>query len=265
MIKKKIKKWFPSLYKWLNKHYIRVKNRRKYNQDWRHFIIQYSHFTRHEDLPIKAKDKILISDEDTQKTRFDHHYVYHTAWAARMLAKLNPEKHYDIGSHHYFATLVSAFIPINFYDYRPIEINLSNLISDHEDLTHLSFTDNSIPSISCMHVVEHIGLGRYGDAIDPNGDIKAMDELSRVVAHEGYLLFVVPIGKSRICFNAHRIYNPSWIKSFFVTKGFKLRDFSVITDTGVFLEHKDPVRYQDQNYACGCYLLHKTTSKKAMP
>ncbi len=246
-------------------HYLRVKNRIKHNKDWHNFNIQYSHFPRIESLPLNAKDKILISDEDTKKTRFDHHYVYHTAWAARILAELNPEKHFDIGSHLYFSTLVSAFIPVNFYDYRPAEIKLSNLISDHEDLTQLTFVDNSIPSLSCMHVVEHIGLGRYGDAIDPNGDIKAMDELSRVVAPEGYLLFVVPIGKPRICFNAHRIYNPAWVNSFFGTKGFTLHDFSVITDTGVFLEHKDPGRYQDQNYACGCYLLQQTISKKDIP
>ena len=39
-----------------------------------------------------------------------------------------------------------------------------------------------------MHVVEHIGLGRYGDQVDPDGDLMAMKELERVTAKLGKLL-----------------------------------------------------------------------------
>jgi hypothetical protein len=58
-----------------------------------------------------------------------------------------------------------------------------------------------------MHVVEHVGLGSYGDSLDPNGDLKAMSELKRVLSINGNLLFVVPVGKPRVMFNAHRIYS----------------------------------------------------------
>ena len=75
------------------------------------------------------------------------------------------------------------------------------------DLTQLHFESESIESLSCLHTVEHIGLGRYGDPIDYDGDLKAIRELKRVVVKGGSILFVVPVGKPKIIFNAHRIYS----------------------------------------------------------
>ncbi len=49
------------------------------------------------------------------------------------------------------------------------------------NILDLPFKGNSVESLSCMHVVEHIGLGRYGDPMDPEGDIEAIKELKRVV------------------------------------------------------------------------------------
>ena len=138
-----------------------------------------------------------------------------------------PTKHIDISSSLYFSSIVSAFIPIDFYDYRPANINLSNLNSKKGDLLSLPFADNSIQSISCMHTVEHVGLGRYGDPIDPDGDLKAIKESKRVTAKNGSLLFVVPIGgTSKIEFNAHRIYSYNQVISYF--EEFELREFSLI-------------------------------------
>ncbi|NDC42314.1 MAG: DUF268 domain-containing protein, partial [Chitinophagia bacterium] len=56
----------------------------------------------------------------------------------------------------------------------------------------LPFESDSIPSLSCMHTIEHVGLGRYGDQLDPQGDLKAIAELKRVVQPGGDLLFVTP-------------------------------------------------------------------------
>jgi ubiquinone/menaquinone biosynthesis C-methylase UbiE len=124
--------------------------------------------------------------------------------------------HIDISSALYFCAIVSAFVPIKFYDYRPANLQLSNLSTDSADLTCLPFNDASIESISCMHVVEHIGLGRYGDLLDPNGDLKAISELKRVLSTNGNLLFVVPVGGTpRIMFNAHRIYSYGQVISYF--------------------------------------------------
>ena len=113
----------------------------------------------------------------TATTKFEPHYIYHPAWAARVVAKINPAKHVDIASTLHFSTIISAFLPVEFYDYRPAILNLPGLVSKHADLTKLHFADNSIESLSCLHTIEHVGLGRYGDPIDPTGDVTACKEL----------------------------------------------------------------------------------------
>ena len=145
---------------------------------------------------------------------FYRHYVYHTAWAARVLAVLKPALHVDVSSSLYFSAIASAFVPVDYYEYRPVKLTLDNFRSRTADLLALPFRDQSVPSISCMHAVEHVGLGRYGDPLDPEGDLKAMAELQRVVAPGGSLIFVVPVG-SRGCVQRARIYGSgtSWTRS----------------------------------------------------
>jgi hypothetical protein len=57
--------------------------------------------------------------DNTGNTDFDSHYVYHPAWASRVLNKTKPKKHIDISSILNFSTIVSGFVPTEFYDYRP--------------------------------------------------------------------------------------------------------------------------------------------------
>ena len=114
---------------------------------------------------FKWSDRWPCLYDKTENTSFDRHYIYHTAWAARALVQIKPKYHVDIASSLYFCSLVSAFLPIKFYDYRPANLTLSNLMTDSADLNALSFQSQSIESLSCMHVVEHVGLGRYGDAL----------------------------------------------------------------------------------------------------
>lgn len=195
--------------------------------------------------------------DKTIKTGFERHYVYHTAWAARKVKEINPEYHVDISSSLYFCGIISAFVPVKFYDYRPAELKLSNLSSEHADLTKLPFTDNSINSLSCMHTVEHIGLGRYGDPFDIEGDLKAINELKRVLAPGGSLLFVVPIGgKAMIEFNAHRIYTPDLIKEYF--KDLQLKEFVMIPEkNGDMVFDPDKEIWLKEKYACGCFWFVK--------
>ena len=109
-----------------------------------------------------------------------------------------------------------------------------------------------------MHVVEHIGLGRYGDPVDYDGDLKAIAELKRVVAPGGNLLFVVPTGQPKIEFNAHRIYGYRQVIAAFA--GFALRQFALVTDRaadGDFVIDADPALADQQRYGCGCYWFTK--------
>ncbi|HMO77666.1 MAG TPA: DUF268 domain-containing protein [Candidatus Paceibacterota bacterium] len=196
--------------------------------------------------------------DKTKLTGFDRHYVYHTAWAARKVKEINPERHTDIASSLYFPGIVSAFVPVDFYDYRPAPLHLSNLRTEHADLTNLHFADNSLPSLSCLHTIEHIGLGRYGDPIDPGGDQKACSELSRVLAPGGSLLFVTPVGNTgMIQFNAHRIYTYEQVVELFPT--LTLKEFSFVPEHGNegVKENAKPEDLKNETYACGLFVFTK--------
>jgi hypothetical protein len=137
-------------------------------------------------------------------------------------------------------------------------LHLGNLTSEHADLTRLTFPDQSITSLSCLHVAEHVGLGRYGDPLDPDGDLTAMRELGRVLALGGSLLFVVPVGRPRVCFNAHRVYAYEHILAAFA--GLRLEQFALIPDSdrdGGLLVDADPQLVARQEYACGCFWFQR--------
>lgn len=204
-----------------------------------------------------------INDKTTQ-TPFDPHYLYHPAWAARILAELQPALHIDVSSSLNFCSVVSAFLPVQFYDYRPAAIHLGNLECRQGDLMHLPFEDNSVESLSCMHVIEHIGLGRYGDPIDPRGDVKAIEELQRVLAPQGNLLFVAPIGKPQLRFNAHRIYSFDQIINYFAS--FRLREFALIPDNAIevgLMRKATKEQADQQSYGCGCFWFEKQCARPA--
>lgn len=196
--------------------------------------------------------------DDTPNTGFDRHYVYHPAWAARIVRELAPAKHVDISSTLHFCSMLSAFIPVDFYDYRPANLELSGLRSRPGDLMALPFTDNSLPTLSCMHTVEHIGLGRYGDPLDHDGDLKAFAELKRVVAPGGSLLFVTPTGRPRIVYNAHRIYSYEQVIQAFA--GFELKEFALVPDKeedGGLIRNATQAMADAQSYGCGCFWFVK--------
>jgi len=225
-----------------------------YLKDYRVFANQIK-LLQHNRFRIIWEYKYPCLNDKTATTAFDGHYIYHTAWAARVLAHSKPNKHIDIGSYLYFSTITSAFIPIDFYDYRPVKLELSDLCSKHCDLVNLPFKSNSIHSLSCMHTIEHVGLGRYGDPIDPNGDLKAIREIRRVTAKKGNLLMVVPIGKKKLQFNAHRIYDYIEFLSYF--PDFKLNQFALVTDTNNFVINPSVAKINKQIYGCGCFWLQK--------
>ena len=209
-------------------------------------------------FPIPLSSVMPILFENSPYTRFDTHYVYHTAWAARKVKEIGATFHVDISSSLYFSSIVSAFIPVHFFDYRPAKLNLSGLTSSRADLSLLHFDDDSIVSLSCMHTVEHVGLGRYGDVIDPEGDIQAAKELERVVAKGGSLLFVVPVGKALVQFNAHRIYSYQMVIDMFPT--LTLKEFSLIPDNALdkgIIYNATKEDSDSQVYGCGCFWFTK--------
>lgn len=186
--------------------------------------------------------------------QFDH-YFYQDIWAARKIFNSKVFRHVDIGSKLGFVGFLSAFTHVTFIDYRPLNIRLANFECLGGDITRLPFADSSVPSLSCLHVAEHIGLGRYGDPLDPEGTYKACRELSRVLSVGGLLYFSVPIGSPRICFNAHRIHAPQQILDYF--SDLSLVEFSGIDDGRNFIENTSPEPFGKMRYGCGLFCFRK--------
>lgn len=220
---------------------------------------------RGRDASVSWKNRKLIFNERTEITQYDRHYILHTAWAARKLKQIDPDVHVDISSILYFAGIVSAFYKIQFYDYRPAKIAINNLFAGKQDLSRLTFEDGSVKSLSCMHTIEHIGLGRYGDPIDHEGDRKAIQELSRVLSFDGDLLIVVPVAaQSKLVYNAHRIYNPDDLIKLFSNYGLEIEEFALIPDShtqGDIVVNPSADLIASQKYGCGCFWLKKVTNQ----
>jgi SAM-dependent methyltransferase len=187
---------------------------------------------------------------------FDRHYFYQDVWAAQRIAELGPQSHVDIGSRVDYVGFLTSLTKVVFVDIRPLEAEVEGLESLAGSILDLPFEDGSLRSVSCLHVAEHIGLGRYGDPLDPEGTRKAAAELQRVVAPAGQLLFSGPVGRPRLCFNAHRIHSPEQILEMFPL--LELVEFSGVDDQGRFRRHRALDELAGSRYACGMFRFTRT-------
>lgn len=188
-------------------------------------------------------------------TPFDPHYFFQGAWLARGLAQHKPILHVDVASSVLTIGTVSAQVDTVFVDYRPIRANLTGMLPIAGNIVNLPFASNSLASLSCLHVIEHIGLGRYGDAIDAAGSIKAARELQRVLATGGMLFLSTPVGRERVCFNAGRIFAPESIPA--MLPELEVVEFSFVDDAGRFLQKQPLAAAKDSEYGCGMYVFRK--------
>jgi hypothetical protein len=154
--------------------------------------------------------------------------------------------------------MVSAFIPMEFHDVRPPDLKLENLAVKVNTLEKLDIPDHSVASLSCMHVIEHLGLGRYGDPLDPQADLAGIAELKQILAPGGDLLIVVPLGTPRVMFNGQRVYSYGLIKDYFGE--LELREFAFIPDSaadGHLIRNPAPEQIAAFRSGCGCFWFKK--------
>jgi tetratricopeptide (TPR) repeat protein len=162
-------------------------------------------------------------DENQSETPLDKFYFYQDTWAAKKIFELNPEKVVDVGSTALLVGIIAQLFPTVSVDIRPLPVILPKLECMRGDILNLPFEDNSVELLSSMCVIEHVGLGRYSDALDTQGSFKALKEVARVIRPGGHFLFSVPLSHThQLSFNAHRIFTKSEISS--LMPGFTIED-----------------------------------------
>ena len=176
----------------------------------------------------------------------------------------NPRMHLDVGSRiDGFVAQVAAFRKIFVADVRPtadIADNIKSEVIDFSKPIAGSMFDK-YDSISCLHALEHFGLGRYGDQIDPNGHISGINNFSKILQKGGILYLSVPIGKYKIAFNAHRIFNPFHLEKELKQVGLSVIQVTIIDDAGVMhIDYDmslDHLKISNLNYGCGIFECRK--------
>ncbi len=180
-----------------------------------YFFIDLSKFQR---LEKNSKLKFTTGDlfprifDRTTSTKLDPVYYLQGIWCARKVFDNKPKNHVDIGSQAQMVGIISQFVPTTMIDIRPLSVSVPELKFIKGDITKLPFADNSIESLSSICVIEHIGLGRYGDKLDQFGTEKSIKELKRVLAQQGKLYITVPVdSENKVYFNAHRAFTRQYI------------------------------------------------------
>ncbi len=222
----------------------------RYLADWRAY-------RRAATQPVSFRDSYPCLTDRLQATPFDPHYFFQAAWLARRLQAQRPALHVDVGSSVMMLSVISASVKTAFVDYRPLEVRLANLTPLAGDILQLPFRDGSVSSLSSLHVVEHVGLGRYGDPINPAGTRQAAAELARVLMPGGRLFLSVPVGRERVCFNAHRVHAPATIQAYL--SSLKLASFALVDDSGHYHERASFHDASGQDYGCGMFEFVKAS------
>jgi hypothetical protein len=227
--------------------------------DYRSFKSAWSH--EKERMPLSLTYPVL-RDYAAGAGSFGGHYFHMDMWVARRIFKAAPARHIDVGSRiDGFLTHLLVFRDVEVIDIRPVQAYVKGLSFIQEDATKMQrFESNSLASLSSLHVAEHFGLGRYGDPIDPNACWQFMKSLARVLAPGGTLYFAVPVGRERIEFNAHRIFDPRRIIRFFGEQGLQVVACSAVDDRGDFVETPDWEIIASNEFSCGIFEFTKRVS-----
>jgi hypothetical protein len=191
------------------------------------------------------------------------HYFHQDLLVARRIHFNNPDIHIDIGSRiDGFVAHVASFRLIKVLDIRPLTSEIPNMEFQQVDLMAVVKGDmvECCDSLSCLHAMEHFGLGRYGDTVNYDGYIPGLDNLYRILKKGGKLYFSVPIGPQRIEFDAHRVFSIGYLLELFIDK-YQIDNFSYVDDRGDLHENVPIAETSIQdNFGCiyGCGIFEMT-------
>jgi len=178
--------------------------------------IKYTKINNNINFVFNTADLFPRIYDKTSTTPLDPVYYLQNNWCANKIFTNKPNHHFDIGSEAKFIGIISQFTPTTMIDIRPLTTHQEGLTFKYGDILNLPFNDNEIKSLSSLCVIEHIGLGRYGDVLDPYGSEKSINEIIRVLADGADLYISLPVDNiDKIYFNAHRAFTREHIMDLF--------------------------------------------------
>lgn len=217
---------------------------------------------RHSGTQLKIRLVPTLSDLYASSGTAKGHYFNQDLWAARHVFARAPIRHVDVGSRiDGFIAHLLCFRAVEVLDIRGLDSAVSGLTFRQADMMNppvelIEYAD----SVSCLHALEHFGLGRYGDPLDLSGWIKGLAAISRLLKSGGCLYLSVPVGSPCIEFNAQRIFAPSEIVDVARNHGLNLEEFSYVDDDGEFHQNGSMNAAAQLDFGCGCYVFRKLES-----
>jgi SAM-dependent methyltransferase len=205
----------------------------------------------------------ILTERFVESGTMSGHYFHQDLFVARQIYLNKPSRHIDIGSRtDGFVAHVAVFREIEIIDIRDQHSKVKNVKFKRADLMRLpKDLVNSSDSISCLHSIEHFGLGRYGDPINYEGYTFAIENIHKILKKKGKFYFSTVIGTQRIEFNAHRVFSINYLIDLLKDK-FEINSFSYINDAGDFFEdvemnEKDINSNYGCEFGCGIFILTK--------
>ncbi len=190
-------------------------------------------------------------------------YFWQDLLVARSIFQAKPKKHVDVGSLvGGFVAHVASFREIEVFDVRPISTQIPGVTFKQADLTQpVAGMADYCDSLSCLHALEHFGLGRYGDPIDPRGYERGFANMAALLKQDGVFYLSVPVGMDRVEFNAHRVFDPRSIVKLATQHSLRLSALTVIQPGGrietIVLDEVHLSSLAGQRYALGLFVFQK--------
>ncbi len=204
-----------------------------------------------------------LSDKHAQSGSAKGAYFHQDLLVARRIFENAPADHLDVGSRiDGFVAHVASFRTIKVMDIRPQTTSVRNIEFIQADLMEPITGDllECCSSLSCLHTIEHFGLGRYGDKIDYDGYLRGLDNLYRLLKKGGTFYFSCPIGPLTIEFNGKRILSVEYLLELFDQK-YRIDHFSFVDDHGDLHENAELTAASiSDNFGCkdGCGIFEMT-------
>ncbi|WOB10081.1 DUF268 domain-containing protein [Piscinibacter gummiphilus] len=206
-----------------------------------------------------AHEHAIFEDYADQAGTARGHYFHQDLLVAGFVHTAKPLRHIDVGSRiDGFVAHVAAFRPIEVIDIRPLSMTKhQNICYVQGNLMDLDPGLHEVcDSLSCLHAIEHFGLGRYGDPVDPLGHRRGFDNLVRMLKGGGHLYVSFPIGRSAVHFNAHRVFDPTEVLGWAGDR-LELLRFDYVDDAGDLHLDQSLATPPRLDYGCGIYSFRK--------